>query len=416
MQKKITNICLFLTPACVFAFPGSYWLGALMFSSIGIWMIARRQVGISDAIAALREIPMMWGFLIYVVLYISLCIYHDEAAKDFGNVLPFLLSPLIFIAVSRNEPNPRNFWFGCATGALVAFSIGIAQIYFFNYERASGFRNPILFGDTAIVLGTGALVGLFYGRSFAEDFWSRVYLFVCGLAGLATSLLSGSKGGWLSLLMIIVLLANVATRSMHIVKRLAFVFSCLLVLVAVIALTPKLPVVHRLVSAYHGTVEWFETGRVTEGSASLRLEAFKAGLIAGAQNPVLGGGKQRELVAFQDAFDAGLIRKEMIELNVVDNDFISVFSRQGLVGVFSVIAIYVAAFLTFWRYRREPDDTLKALSSMGMFFVLLYLEFGLTVSIFSTTIFRTMYVTWAILLAALIFSEKRRVSSGSQIA
>ena len=120
--------------------------------------------------------------------------------------------------------------------------------------------------------------------------------------------------------------------------------------------------------------------------------------------------------AFQDAFDAGLIRKEMIELNVVDNDFISVFSRQGLVGVFSVIAIYVAAFLTFWRYRREPDDTLKALSSMGMFFVLLYLEFGLTVSIFSTTIFRTMYVTWAILLAALIFSEKRRVSPGSQIA
>jgi hypothetical protein len=53
---------------------------------------------------------------------------------------------------------------------------------------------------------------------------------------------------------------------------------------------------------------------------------------------------------------------------------------------------------------------------MGMFFVLLYLEFGLTVSIFSTTIFRTMYVTWAILLAALIFSEKRRVSPGSQIA
>jgi O-antigen ligase len=106
----------------------------------------------------------------------------------------------------------------------------------------------------------------------------------------------------------------------------------------------------------------------------------------------------------------------MIELNVVDNDFISVFSRQGLVGVFSIIAIHVAAFLTFWRYRREPDDTLKALSSMGIFFVLLYLEFGLTVSIFSTKIFRTMYATWAILLAALIFSERRRISSGSQIA
>jgi O-antigen ligase len=416
MQKKITNICLFLTPACVFAFPGSYWLGALMFASIGIWMVARRQISFSDAITALRAIPMMWGFLIYITLYISLCIYHNEPPKDYGNVIPFLLAPLIFIAVSRNDPNPKFFWYGCATGALLAFSIAIAQIYFFSYERASGFRNPILFGDTAIVLGTGALIGLFYSRSLVENFWGRVYLLICGLSGLATSLLSGSKGGWLSLLMIIVLLANFATRSMHVVKRMAFVLTCLFVLLAVVALTPKLPVLHRVVSAYHGTVEWFETGRVTEGSASIRLEAFKAGLIAGAQSPILGLGKQRELAVFQDSFETGLIRKEMIELNVVDNDFISVFSRQGMVGVFSILAVHIAAILTFWRYRKEQSNTLKALSSFGILLVLLYAEFGLTVSIFSTTIFRTMYASWAILVAALIYAEKQRKSPGEQIA
>jgi O-antigen ligase len=418
MQKKITNICLFLTPACVFAFPGSYWLGALMFSSIGIWMIARRQVGISDAIAALRDIPMMWGFLIYVVLYISLCIYHDEAAKDFGNVLPFLLSPLIFIAVSRNEPNPRNFWFGCATGALVAFLIGMYQVYILNVDRAFGFRNPIMFGNTAIILGAGSLVGYVYCRSFYQQIRSRIYLLVCGLAGLFTSLLSGTKGGWLSLAMIVVMLTGAFTHSLHWAKRVFIVTGILLTIGSIVILVPKLPIVDRMVSAYYGAVTWIKTGTVTEGSASIRLESFKAGLIAGSQSPLLGAGQQGAREAVMEAARKGLISREVVNGQVHDphNDMISAFSKNGIVGVISVVSVQFGVLLTFWRWRKEPQVRIRALSLMGILLVILYVEFGLTISIFGTTIFRTMYVTWAILLAALIFAEKRRLSSGGQIA
>jgi O-antigen ligase len=211
--------------------------------------------------------------------------------------------------------------------------------------------------------------------------------------------------------MIIVLLANAVTRSMHILKRVSLIAGCFLVLVVVVSFVPKLPVVDRVISAYHGTVEWFENGDVTEGSASIRLESFKAGLMVGVQSPILGLGKQGEQVAFREAVDAGLIRKEMIEVNVVDNDFISAFSQHGLVGVFGIIAVHLGVFWTFWRYRTEPDEGIKAIASMGVLLVLFYLEFGLTVSIFGTSIFRTMYISWSILLAGLLISEKRRLAS-----
>ena len=418
MQRKIANICLFLTPACTFAFPGSYWLGALMFSGIGIWMIARRQVGISDAIAALREIPMMWGFLIYMVLHTSLCIYHGEAAKYYGNVIPFLLSPLIFIAVSRNSPDPKNFWFGCATGALLAFSIGMYQVYVLNVDRAFGFRNPIMFGNTAIILGTGSLVGLVYCRSIYQEIRSRLYLLVCGLAGLFTSLLSGTKGGWLSLAMLVVMLSGAFTYSLHWVKRAIIATGMLLTIVVIVVFIPKLPIVDRMLSAYHGAVMWIKTGEVTEASASIRLEAFKAGLIAGAQSPLLGPGHQGAREAVIEAAREGLISKEVVNGQVHDphNDIISVFSKNGIIGVVGVLSAQIGILLTFWAGRKEADSQLKALSMMGILLVLLYFEFGLTVSVFGTAIFRTIYVSWAILLAALIFSEKRRLSGSGQTA
>jgi len=411
MQQKITNISLFLTPALVFSFPGSYWLGALMFSAIGLLTVVQQRISFGKAIALVREVPATWGFFIYVLIHVFLVAYHGDPVKDFGSVIPFLLSPLILIALLCNEPSSRHFWLGCAAGALVAFLIAVTQIYVFDAGRAFGFRNPILFGDTAIVLGTGALVGLFFCRSVFNSFNERIFLFTCGLAGLFTSLLSGTKGGWLSLIMIIVLLANAVTRSMHILKRVSLIAGCFLVLVVVVSFVPKLPVVDRVISAYHGTVEWFENGDVTEGSASIRLESFKAGLMVGVQSPILGLGKQGEQVAFREAVDAGLIRKEMIEVNVVDNDFISAFSQHGLVGVFGIIAVHLGVFWTFWRYRTEPDEGIKAIASMGVLLVLFYLEFGLTVSIFGTSIFRTMYISWSILLAGLLISEKRRLAS-----
>ena len=411
MQQKITNISLFLTPALVFSFPGSYWLGALMFSAIGLLTVVQQRISFGKAIALVREVPATWGFFIYVLIHVFLVAYHGDPVKDFGSVIPFLLSPLILIALLCNEPSSRHFWLGCAAGALVAFLIAVTQIYVFDAGRAFGFRNPILFGDTAIVLGTGALVGLFFCRSVFNSFNERIFLFTCGLAGLFTSLLSGTKGGWLSLIMIIVLLANAVTRSMHILKRVSLIAGCFLVLVVVVSFVPKLPVVDRVISAYHGTVRWFENGDVTEGSASIRLESFKAGLMVGVQSPIVGLGKQGEQVALREAVDAGLIRKEMIKVNVVDNDFISVFSQHGLVGVFGIIAVHLGVFWTFWRYRTEPDEGIKAIASMGVLLVLFYLEFGLTVSIFGTSIFRTMYISWSILLAGLLISEKRRLAS-----
>jgi O-antigen ligase len=214
--------------------------------------------------------------------------------------------------------------------------------------------------------------------------------------------------------MVILLLANAALRSLHIFKRLAIVSGILIALALFASLVPKLPVVDRVISAYHGAKTWVQTGQITEGSASIRLEAFKAGMLAGAHSPILGLGRQGQLEVIQAAVNAGLVDKVMIEKQMVgdkhvystfsiDNDLINLFSRQGILGVLSAFAVHLGVFFAFWRYRNHSTDSIKAISTFGILLVLLYFEFGVS-------IFRTMYASWAILLVGLLINEKRRLA------
>lgn len=413
MQNIFINVCLFITPAAVFAFPGAYWLGAAMLSLVGIVNLAQKRVSTTEVMDLSKELPMLWGFAIFAVVHVFLTIYHQEPAKDFGNIAPFILFPLMLAAFARSRADPTYFWLGCGVSGIVTLLIAITQVYFLDARRAYGHRNPITFGDTAIVLGTSALVGLFYCRSLFSGNAAKALLFVGGIAGLFSSLLSGSKGGWLSLVMVSLLISNAATRSMHIAKRLGIVVA-LFVSVATVAIwMPKLPVVDRLVSAYHGAKIWLQTGEITEGSASIRLEAFKAGLIVGARSPLLGLGRQGELDAVKNAVDAGQVHPDMLDVKVIDNDFISLFSKQGILGVLGVLAVHLGVFLTFWRHRHATQPSTKGLSHMGMLLAILYVEFGLSISIFGTNIFRTMYAAFAIILAGLLVLDRQgRGTSG----
>lgn len=425
MPNKAMNGALLVAPALVFAFPGSYWLTTLIFSVIGVMALRRPQADSMPLRQSMRGLPMLWGFAIFALLHITLTAYHHEPAKDFGNVLPFVLSPLVLIAVIRHEPDPRYFWCGCATGSLLGLVIAVVQVYLLDAGRAYGFSNAITFGDTAVVLGTSALVGLFYRYADFQHTAQRVYLLVGGCSGFISSLLSGSKGGWLSLVMVIVLLASTATRSLSPLRRLSVALGLLAALVMFVTLMPKLPVLDRIVSAYQGAKVWIQTGEITEGSASIRLEAFKAGLLAGAHSPIVGLGRQGQLAVIQQAVNDGQVNEIMIEKKIIegkasyhvfsiDNDLINLFARQGLLGVIGALAVHIGLFISFWRYRNQTDGSINALSTLGLLLVLLYFEFGLSISVFGVSIFRVIYATWAALLLGLLIVERGRLVDATQ--
>ncbi len=405
MAPRFTTALLFLTPAMMFAFPGAYAMGGLAFAALGIRYLVKKTASVRDALLLLKLQRVLWAFGFYVVIQILLTAYHEDRASNYGNVAPFVIFPFILIAILKHPPDAKALWLGAAMGGLIAFGIAAYQIYVAGMGRAIGFRNPIPFGNTAVVLGTTALFGsVFYRRTF-QNFHEKALLVVGGLAGLMSSLLSGSKGGWLSLLMVLLLAANKATTGFHWLRRAGVLIAIAGLLAAVVALSPRAVVVDRIASAYDGVVVWLKTGNVTDGSASARLEAFKAGIIAGSSSPILGHGQEGQFTPIKQAIDDGKVRKQFMDFKVIDNEFISLFASKGLLGVLAAVLVHAGIFFSFYRYRRHELESVRNLSTMGMLLVVLYLEFGLSVSVLGTNIFRIVYVSWSMILLGLILAE-----------
>lgn len=407
MTSAIPASLLFLTPALTFAFPGSYSVGGLAFAALGIrYLVKEPEIG-REVLSSLRSLPVLWAFGFYVVIQTLLTAYHGDRASNYGNVAPFVIFPLILVAIWKLPPNAKGFWLGTAVGGLITLGIASYQIYVVGMERAIGFRNPIPFGNTSVVLGTAALFGLVFYRQTFQRFYEKALLAVGGLAGLLGCLLSGSKGGWLSLLMVLLIASNKATQGYHWAKRLAALMAIMGLLAAMLALSPRSVVADRIISAYQGVVVWLQTGEVTEGSASARLEAFKAGMIAGSSSPLVGHGQEGQFKAIQQAIDDGKVRKEFMDFKVIDNEFISLFASKGLLGVLAAVLVHAGIFFSFFRYRQHELESVRNLATMGMLLVVLYLEFGLSVSVLGTNIFRIIYVSWSMILLGLILAETR---------
>ena len=93
---------------------------------------------------------------------------------------------------------------GAATAAVLAGAAASYESLVLLTGRAMGaMSHPIIFGDLSVVLACIALFGLLYFEQAKNHLWMRLYLSFGAAMGVWGSLLSGSKGGWLSIIMVL---------------------------------------------------------------------------------------------------------------------------------------------------------------------------------------------------------------------
>lgn len=73
-----------------------------------------------------------------------------------------------------------------------------------------------------------------------------------------------------------------------------------------------------------------------------------------------------------------------------------------MVGALAVLTAYLGVWLAFWRWRSHADLQIKTLATIGLLLPPMYLEFGLTVSVFGTNVFRSVFVMLSVSLLALM--------------
>lgn len=290
-----------------------------------------------------------------------------------------LLAALVLVAWRRLPPAGVALWWGAALGAWAACGIVLVRWLALGVDRVHvpGI-NAIPFGNLSLVLGVLSLVWALRRSQMPLLFGAAA------LAGLVASLLSGTRGGWVTLPVVAVVLFLCQGAE---IRRLwsAWLLPARLLTVAGVALFAAfavwqvLPRAIALVDDLRGYV-----GQdVTRTSVGLRLDMWHAAWTLFLQKPLLGWGEGAMMPELRRLIAAGELNEQARYFGFqLHSDVLDTLARRGLLGLITLLLMYAVPLAGFVRRLKCADVDVRTFALAGTLVVLMFAGFGLTQSQF----------------------------------
>lgn len=373
-----SSAILFVFPVALMLDPRAAGLVALL---AGVWALAAASCRSADGPA-----PAAFGAWL-----LALLVFGGHWLLDAGRgggvpmaahtlaSLPYwpLLAAGLFVAWRRFPPAPAALWWGAALAAAVAGGLLLHQWGGTARVRVRTDMNSIPFGNLSLCFGVLALVGGLFPR---RDPRRGALLVVAGVLGLVASLLSGTRGGWITVPAVVLML--VAWRGGALWRRwsslpLAWrvVGGAVLLALAVFAAARVWPRVEDLLSDLHR----FAADGNTRTSVGLRLDMWGTAWSLFLQKPWLGWGEQGLALELQRLIVAGRLNEQAQYFGYqLHGDVLDTLARRGLLGLGTLLPLYLVPAWLCWRRLRQAG----AVAMAGLLTVVMFAGFGLTQSQF----------------------------------
>jgi O-antigen ligase len=407
--------------------PAQAWTAALVFLFPFLSLVTLFGVSLVSLLVLLTAIPFYprgraalaahWPEVRWVVLaffyyfaFAALC-YIMRPVAPLSNLekpsrMFFAVSGLVLVLAAR--PPRRVLWWGVIAGALAALPLVSWQRLILNVDRPGGLFNAITFGDLSLCL---ALLSMAAAIDFRNSTRQAVWPALGALAGVAGSVMSGTRGGWIAL----VLAAAVFIRHARIVasRRVRLLLVASFSLFIATWFVPALGMQGRVVQGVTDVRLWL-SGDTAFSNVGIRLELWKGALMLIAGHPVFGQdpANYRNQLA-QWALD-GKIDRVVLTMPHLHNDALQAFVTGGMFGFIGWLGIMAMPLLFFWRAMRRGSEGgvhgeqfVPALA--GTLVVLSYFSFGLTEVMFWSVKGSLFYALMVFLLMGFCLNAKERI-------
>jgi len=402
--------------------PARIWIGALVFllpclslvTSFGVGLVSFLFLASSLMLfkpsrdALLRHWPeIRWvvlAFLLHFLFVLACALLRGVSMSSVEKPLRMFLAASSMAVVLAARTPCRVMWWGVSAGAIAALPFVAWQRMALGVERPGGLINAITFGDLALLLALLALAG-------AIDLRRRTpQVLLCGagvLAGLAASLLTGTRGGWVALApAAVLLLRHLRGLDSRRVRGLLALGGALL---ASAWLVPASGMQARFAQGVLDARTWYEGGSVWT-NVGTRLELWQGALILIREHPLLGLDFGACRARLAELAQQGRLDPMVLSLPHLHNDGLQALATGGVLGFMVWAAILAAPFLFFSRQIgagvRAPQF---AAALAGMLVVLGYLSFGLTEVIFWSMKGSLFYALMVFTLMGLCLNAKEKI-------
>jgi O-antigen ligase len=344
------------------------------------------------------------AFLLYFMFVLGCALVRGASMGSVEKPARMFLALTALLAVLVSNAPRRALWWGASAGAVASLAFIGWQRLALHIDRPGGLINAITFGDLALLLGLLSLAGAIDLRASRRD------TLLCGagvLAGLAASILTGTRGGWMSLALVALVLApRVRTIDS---RALSGLLAAGVLLLGTSWFVPALGVQERFAEGVRDAETWYEGGSVWT-NVGTRLELWKGAAMLIEEKPLLGRDFDAARTRLAEFAQQGRLDPLVLELPHLHNDGLQALTTGGVVGFMLWASILVAPLAFFLRrLGRDAQAPQFAAALAGTFIVLGYIGFGLTEVIFWSMKGSLFYALMVFMLMGFCLNAKDKI-------
>ena len=331
---------------------------------------------------------MLLAVLAILPLYVAFNMaFTGWSAPAMQRPVRLLLAWAAYIQLSRTGLSRRT----CELGVLAALALGgiwaVWKIIDGATGRIAGAEGPIHFGNFGLLLGLVALAGAFATGSqtdrTASEARTRVYGLMGFVTGLWLSAVSGTRAGWLALLLVLPpLLYSVLSR----VRKPHRWLLAVLMTASMVAIGVTAGVQDRVGTARQELEQIIQANDLRDVSTSIGLRAhmWELGAAAFMNKPLMGIGVGNLHTYLEAGIASGTMNPELTHHRHLHNDLVTSLATGGLLGGAALSALWFG-LLAFFRSTASGSPDATYFSRAGFIVSAATIVFSLTDSMFGTS-------------------------------
>lgn len=359
------------------------------------------------------ETLLVFSLLFYVFAAGIVILLGDDVstgARWFAKIIRFAFAVPLFFLLREITITETQFWSSLAVGAIFSGIVAVIELYvghMFGWGgghigRASGITHPIMFGDISLAMGVMAFFGLNHFRHFRN--WTVILPVLALIMGLVASFLSGSRGSWIALPALFLILLW-SMRNVLPKKVFTAIIVTIIALPALIYITPGVNVAKRV----NSTIEQYKSYKNLKDDKSLlgnpvglRLEMWQASWSIFKDSPLLGVGWGNFPEEITRMAKSGERNSAITHYIHPHNQYLSAMANGGLLGLAATLVLLFMPMYIFYKASRHNNDSARSLGMAGVVLTVAYAHFALTEGMFERNISINFYAFYLPLIVAMI--------------
>lgn len=348
------------------------------------------------------------ALIFLMAMFVSLLAGFDKDAwKPASRMLNLMLAIPLYFLFKQYLRKENIVWWGLFVGVVLCGSVAIYEInigglYGFYGQgpvpRVGAATNAILFGDLSLAMMSMLVIA---ATTLKQINYKIIFVLLIVISfGLAATLLSHSRGGWL-LLPLLVVMIGWQLKSRISTKSLTIAVLAVPLIAVVMYLIPGTGLQQRVDKTFEN-IQKYSQGTGDKTSVGLRLEMWKTSWLLFKQEPITGVGwgnyqeNAQELIAQKQASPYSA------KWDNPHSQYFSVMAAGGLLMLFAFLNFFMVPMIQFKRLLVFNDVRVRSYALAGIVLILGYMVFALTESIFERsipTVFLSFYMALLFALA-----------------